>query len=155
MASQSTTGIFKPKLNMKTSRLWAKAYQAVQQKCSYRPQSQQDVLWSLIYRSSNKLPQLIYVPLAPPPPPPPPPPSQLLLVGAPLTAAPAQISLGSLELKPISSQQEPTNLEYTHQFELTQEKELFIPSLGSTPSAGSQVLSPVLELDLKAIDKSK
>ncbi|KIJ30069.1 hypothetical protein M422DRAFT_268425 [Sphaerobolus stellatus SS14] len=130
-------------------------YQAVQQKHLYQPQSQQDVLWSLIYCSSNKLPQLVYVPLAPPPPPPPLPPSQLLLVVAPPTAAPAQISLGSLELKPISSQQDPTNLEDTHQFELTQEKESFIPSLGSTPSAGSQVLSLVLELDLEAIDKSK
>ncbi|KIJ40860.1 hypothetical protein M422DRAFT_256021 [Sphaerobolus stellatus SS14] len=131
------------------------AYQAVQQKHLYRPQSQQDVLWSLIYRSSNsiirlesiirshripswaiELPQLVYVPLAPPPPPPPlppppppPPPSQLLLVVAPPTAAPAQISLGSLELKPISSQQDPTNLEDTHQFELTQEKVFLFPSM--------------------------
>ncbi|KIJ28037.1 hypothetical protein M422DRAFT_270726 [Sphaerobolus stellatus SS14] len=78
------------------------AYQSVQEKCLYRPQSELDVLWNLIYQASNSIihlqqfilshripssdvefPKLVYLPQAPPPPP-----SPVLLFPAPPEAAP-------------------------------------------------------------------
>ncbi|KIJ45815.1 hypothetical protein M422DRAFT_250601 [Sphaerobolus stellatus SS14] len=78
------------------------AYQSVQEKCLYHPQSQLDVLWNLIYQASNSIihlqqfilshripssdvefPKLVYLPQAPLLPPPP-----ILLFPAPPEAAP-------------------------------------------------------------------
>ncbi|KIJ35387.1 hypothetical protein M422DRAFT_262348 [Sphaerobolus stellatus SS14] len=135
------------------------AYQAVREKRLYRPQSNQDFLWQLIYEASNSIiqlekfirshripssavnfPNLVYLPRAPPPPPPSPPSYPL-------------VNTSGVELQTHSSNPKQFDLKEqmgssnaiknggTH-FDPTQERDSVAPSLDSTPSGGSLAHSP-------------